>query len=45
MTNLRKILDWNFEFTLQGISPARRHAYFYAVLVLGAVALNTLIRP
>ena len=44
MTNLQNILFWNIEFTLEGISKTRRHIYFYALLVLGSIAANTVVR-
>jgi hypothetical protein len=44
MSNSWKDYSWNVELTLEGISPLRRHLYFYAVLVLGTIAVNTLVR-
>ena len=43
MTDQCKNYSWNIEFTLDGIATSRRHACFCTVLVLGAIALNTLV--
>ncbi len=43
MTDRWKEYSWNIEFTLEDIPPVRRHIYVYTLLVLFALAANTLV--